>query len=915
MNPHTLLPLAAIVAAAPAFALNTFSEGRLNNGLPYVLLHTPSEPGRIEIRLQVNVGASDENAGEMGAAHMVEHMVYRAAPGYPQGVGDTLIGKGWQRGRHFNAMTNYERTLYLFNPPKGTRQTEEAFKALAAMLDRPDFTADDWQKEQQVILAEWRNGQGVSERMNRRRTAAIRSGSRQARYAIIGSPDSINGMSTTTLQQFHRRWYRPNNMQLLVAGDFKDAEMLPMLQRTLGRLNNAPVPERGEDYYEPQLQSGWHTAQLQDRDSGSSHIATIYRLDDAPGRDYHSNEGSRQRLIDRYAAHIISSRLKNEQSRLPAGMSNVTLRKADIGRRTVAIGLFASVAPNGHAQGLSQLLQLRQQMLDHPASPAEVAAYTATMRGAVARAAEKNSLPEPFGDAVRTVSDSFFAGKPIRTQAEIAAIISPMLDTIDAATVQARIVQWLNADDKLVQYQAPSLTPVTLATSAAIAAEAEQIARDGTPAPLPKAKAGEGAFAAQAVPGRITSERRDRQHNVTYWQLGNGDRVVWLKSPLAGNKTWLTSRSGNGYLNPELSPWLSQLSTQIVWQSAPQGWNSAQLDNWRKQQKTFLGQSLQDNHWQISGNAEGAADLLQLYHAYQTTPQIGEDYRESLLQMMRQLAVREHSSRAVREQAVVDLRFGKNAYRQPAQENLEAVEPDDLLQQFASLSQTPATHYLLSNQSKDRLKPLVARYLASIPRSSGQADIPPYAALPGAAVQHLPLGGEQRSDVSVWSWTPQTWQPDVAVRTSLLANIAAQHLKAELRDKELGVYSLRFESMLNEKLGRIDSSLRFASAPERADELWQTAERVLQRLPENITQAEVDAQRAQFAKAEAERSKTPETLLNRLILSERHFGDARYLSSMHTLSDGITLENMRDTARRIWSPHNRRVMVVDPQRQ
>lgn len=913
MNPYFILPIAALVAAAPAFALNTFSEGRLDNGLRYLLLHTPSEPGRIEIRLQVNAGASDENAGETGAAHMVEHMVFRAAPGFAQGIGDTLMAQGWQRGRHFNAMTNYERTLYLFSPPKGIAQAETALQALAAMLDRPDFAVADWQQEQQIILAEWRNGRGVNERMNRQRTAAIRSGSRQARYGIIGTPEGIAGMSSATLQLFHQRWYRPANMQLLVAGDFKDTEMLPLLQRTLGRLNDLPVPERGAGYYEPQLQSDWHTAQLQDRDSGGSHIATIFRLDDSPSRDYRSIEGTRERLLDRYAAHIIATRLKNEQSRLPKSMGNVTLRKADIGRRTVAVGLFASVPPNGHAEGLNSLLQLRQQMLDHPVRDAEVAAYTATMRDMVTRAQSKTTLPEPFGDAVRTVGDAFFADKPIRTQAQNAAIVGPMLDNINAAAVQTRIEQWLNADDKLVQYQAPSLTPLTPAAPDAIADQAARIALAGTPAPQPKTETGSGTFIAQTVPGRIIAEQTDRKHQVSYWQLSNGDRVVWLKSPAAGKKTYFASRSPNGYLNPALNPWLSQLATQIVWQSGPQGWNSEQLDQWRKQQKTSLNQNLQDNHWQISGNAEGTADLLQLYHAYQTTPQIGENYRESLLQMMRQQAVRENSSRSSREQAAIDFRFGQNAYRQPSQDDLEAVEPEDLLQQYQNLSQTPAVHYLVSNERNSRLKTLVSRYLASIPRQTAPADIQPYAALPGADVQHLAAGSEPRSDVSAWAWTAQPWQPETAVRTSLLANIAAQHLKAELRDKALGVYSLRFDSTLDEKLGRINSNLRFASEPARADALWQSADQVLQTLPENITQAEVDARRAEFIKAEAARIKSPETLLNRLMLSERHFGDARYLSSMHHLADSITLEQMRRTARLLWQPQNRRVLVIDPQ--
>ena len=171
MKPLIYLVAALILAAPAAQAENTYRSGTLENGLRYHLLRTPSEPGRLEVRLQVDVGASDENQGEEGAAHMVEHMVFRRAPDYLQGLGDTLTAQGWRRGANFNAMTNYERTLYMFSPPRDKAQLHDTLQALAAIASPHPFSAEDWERERQVILAEWRSGQGLNERMNRRRTA------------------------------------------------------------------------------------------------------------------------------------------------------------------------------------------------------------------------------------------------------------------------------------------------------------------------------------------------------------------------------------------------------------------------------------------------------------------------------------------------------------------------------------------------------------------------------------------------------------------------------------------------------------------------------------------------------------------------------------------------------------------------
>ena len=310
----------AVLASSATYALaeNTYHQSSLHNGLQYVVLTVPSEPGRIDVRLQVGVGASDENGTtEIGVAHMVEHMVFRRAPDFPNGVGDTLMAQGWRRGANFNALTNYERTLYMFSPNKGTAQLNDTLKALSAMVKPHDFADEDWQKEKQVIMAEWRNGLSLNERMTRKRTAVIRSGSRQARYAIIGTPESIENTPVSVLQDFHARWYAPNNMKLVISGDIKPAQARALIEQYFGDLTPQPLLNRDGDYYEPKLQNGWRVEQIQDKDSGASQIALIFRLDDSTSRGYDNPQASRERLIDRFANQILSQRIRNQQSALP----------------------------------------------------------------------------------------------------------------------------------------------------------------------------------------------------------------------------------------------------------------------------------------------------------------------------------------------------------------------------------------------------------------------------------------------------------------------------------------------------------------------------------------------------------------------------------------------------------------------
>ncbi|MCP1661316.1 M16 family metallopeptidase [Neisseria perflava] len=913
--PQIILTAAVTTAALPAHAENTYTTGRLNNGLVYHILNAPAEKGRVEVQLQVGVGASDENGtSEIGVAHMVEHMVFRRAPDYPDGVGDTLIAQGWRRGANFNAMTNYERTLYRFSPNKGKPQLDDTLKALSAMVSPHRFAQADWTKEQQVIEAEWRNGLGVSERMNRKRNEVLRSGSRQSRHAIIGTQQSIQTTPLSVLQAFFDRWYVADNMQIMLAGDIAEAEAKPLLERYFGRLKTGNLPDRSGAYYEPELVKGWHVAQLQDKDSGGSFVAVLFRQNDVPSRVYGDISGTRERMIDRFAAQILAQRVKNNLGGLPKAVSTITTRKADIGRETVAVGLVASVTPDGHAQGLQEILKLRERILREPVSQAEFDEYMNTMQAAVKRAETKTTLPEPFGDAVQSVSEKAFNGQPVTTQAQNAAAAKPVLAALKPADITARLQQWLNADDKLVQIQAPALTEIKdFPTASEIEAQAGRLKTAALPKLQAKTQAGKGAFADKAVKGKITAESYDKSLKITRWTLKNGDKVVVLQNPVADGKTYLQAYGHTGFMSAGANPWQSQLAQQIVWQSAPQGWTAEQLNEWKKAHKVNLGMSLRSVDSKLEGNApdKETENLLHLYHAQMTTPQVGEGYRDSIMAMMRRLIMDEGASRAAKDKAVSELRFGGKAYAAPTQTELEETEEAQLLAQWETLSRAPTTYYILTAQKPSKLKPLVQKYLAGIERTpSGAAK--PYQALSGAKVERLPVNTENRSDVAAWSFTPYQWSPQTAAQIAILRTLAYEQLKGELRDKALGVYSLKFESTLNPDSNRVESELRFATTPDKADALWRLGESTLAALPQTISEQQVAPLRSQFVEQEKGRLKSPEIWLNRLVLSEQHLGDARYLREMDKLADSLTAEQLRATAKLLWNPQNRRVLIADP---
>ena len=101
------------------------------------------------------------------------------------------------------------------------------------------------------------------------------------------------------------------------------------------------------------------------------------------------------------------------------------------------------------------ILELRERILRKPVTPLEFETGAAAVRDEAARAKREAGLPDGFEQAVQTVTEAVFAGKPVRTPAQKAEAAEAALRRIGPEDIGRRLRQWLEADDKLVQVQSP----------------------------------------------------------------------------------------------------------------------------------------------------------------------------------------------------------------------------------------------------------------------------------------------------------------------------------------------------------------------------------------------------------------------------------------------------------------------------
>ena len=211
---HRLLLL--LVALATLCQMSQGQEqvrhGVLPCGLTY---HITSDPqwgkSKSEARLVLPIGSLEER-GRSGVAHFIEHMAFRGTKHFPdRSIQQFVERHGGAFGYDLNALTGYDRTIYLLSfPPE---QTDTALLILSDWLGNISIEPETIDQERPIILEEMRHfvpndpydhlfiGTGV-----------------HAGRIPLGSEEDVRSIRQDDLLDYYRRWYRPEYAHVVLVG-------------------------------------------------------------------------------------------------------------------------------------------------------------------------------------------------------------------------------------------------------------------------------------------------------------------------------------------------------------------------------------------------------------------------------------------------------------------------------------------------------------------------------------------------------------------------------------------------------------------------------------------------------------------------------------------------------------------------
>jgi zinc protease len=207
------------------------TEYRLGNGLR-VLLFPDQTKQTITVNITYLVGSRNENYGETGMAHLLEHLLFKGTPKHPN-IPQELTSHGARP----NGTTWYDRTNYF----ETFRATDENLQwALDLEADRMvhSFIAKkDLDSEMTVVRNEFESGENDPEGVLDQRVLSTAFLWHNYGHDTIGARADIENVPIERLQAFWRTYYQPDNTVLLVAGKFDEEKTLAMINAIF-----SPIP-------------------------------------------------------------------------------------------------------------------------------------------------------------------------------------------------------------------------------------------------------------------------------------------------------------------------------------------------------------------------------------------------------------------------------------------------------------------------------------------------------------------------------------------------------------------------------------------------------------------------------------------------------------------------------------------------
>ena len=215
------------------FLYSMFNRTVLPNGIR-IITEALSHSKVVSVGVWLDVGSRDENDLNRGAAHFVEHMLFK---GTGKRSAQDIAREFDVLGGSANAFTTRENTC--LHATVMESKLPILVELFTDLLTNSVFTEEEIERERQVILQEIHMVEDTPDDQIHDLFAALLWGQHSLGKTILGSQEIVEAMNSGKLQEFVRNYYTPDKIVIAAAGNVEHDDFVNLWHKTFDRFGQA----------------------------------------------------------------------------------------------------------------------------------------------------------------------------------------------------------------------------------------------------------------------------------------------------------------------------------------------------------------------------------------------------------------------------------------------------------------------------------------------------------------------------------------------------------------------------------------------------------------------------------------------------------------------------------------------------
>ena len=897
--------------------------GELENGLTYYIKNNPKAKDKAELRLVINAGSVLEEEHQQGLAHFLEHMAFNGTRNFEKNeLIDYLENLGVSFGADLNAHTGFDETVYKLSLPTDEETFNTGMQILRDWADGITLSHSEIDLERGVVAEELRGGRHVGRRMFESYIPVITNDSRHSKRFPIGLEEVVLNSEYSAIKDFYNDWYRPDLMAVIIVGDVEIAETEAKIAEVFGSLKKRKDARERVNYGIPDNEETT-VAVVTDEEATDVKLQVYYKQ---KAKDVELLEDYREILVNRLYSGMLNSRM----------VEKIEKGNAAFLQGGVFIGWFladknsyyisGSLKEDAIEEGIESILDEHERARRMGFTQAELDRYKKSLLNS-ADLARKEEGKRNSKLYVEDYIDHFMNQEPIPGAEFTYEFYAEHLPHINLEEVNAVPEKWIKEDNISIVLAAPEKEGLEIPAEEELLGLLENSTKRELE-PYVDTYEERALMEVLPTPGKVVSSEYSEAINTTTLKLSNGIKVVLKPTTLQNEIVSMSGfRWGGSSLAPDEIYVSARTASELVNSSGLNGLSATELRKVNTGKSVSVKPSINFYEELMNGSSatKDLETMFQLTHLFFTAPNKDENAFAAFKQRM--------IENSKNPEANPSRFFYNDIYSVMSQNHLRAVpissetyeaELDQEIaldfykKRFASADNF--TFIFVGNFEVEEIKPLLERYLASLPVKNEGKDQWRDIGLrhpKGKIKKEYHRGKEDKAEVVLHFTGEIDFDLEKKELLSALASVVKLRLYDELREKRGGVYGVRVQGFTTEapyewyRLG-----IEFTGDPAKVEELIAaTLDQIELLKKDGVTEEEVQKVK------EALRLNVKEGLtynnywVGKLKEAIKYGKDPEDILNYEEKINRITAKDLQKTARKYFNPDNFAQFILYPEQK